>query len=103
MIPWGTIIVFAVGISLGTVLLETDGAAWLSNKAFGALGLETMPIIAVIALITAYNIIIHLGFVSATNLAATLITIFIALKLSMSLPVIDIGFVRILQFVIILG
>lgn len=103
MIPWGTIIVFAVGIALGTVLLETDGAAWLSNKAFGVFGLETMPIIATIALLTAFNIIIHLGFASATSLAATLIPIFIALTASMSLPVNEVGFVLIQQFVISFG
>ena len=40
LIPWGTIIVFAVGIALGTILLDTQGAQWLSNKVFGAMGLK---------------------------------------------------------------
>ena len=34
-IPWGTIIVFGVGISLGNVLLKTGAAQWLSDKTFG--------------------------------------------------------------------
>ncbi|MCB6745898.1 anion permease, partial [Anaerostipes hadrus] len=79
LIPWGTVIVFAVGISLGTVLLDTHGAQWLSNKIFSSLGLETMPLIATIALVSLFNILIHLGFASATSLSSALIPIFIAL------------------------
>ena len=33
-VPWGTIIVFAVGISLGSVLLSTGAATWLANGFF---------------------------------------------------------------------
>ena len=51
-IPWGTIIVFGVGISLGNVLLKTGAAQWLSDQTFGVLGLKHLPIIATIALIT---------------------------------------------------
>ena len=91
-IDWGTLIVFAVGISLGTILLNTQGATWLSDKVFGSLGLDTMPIVATIALVSVFNIIIHLGFASATSLASALIPVFIAL--SMTLPVSnEVGFV----------
>ena len=101
-IPWGTIIVFAVGIALGTVLLNTGGAAWLSDTVFGSLGLNTMPILATIALVTIFNILIHLGFASATSLASALIPVFIAL--ATTLPDINqIGFVLIQQFVISFG
>ena len=30
-IPWGTIVLFGIGISLGTALLQTKGAAWLAD------------------------------------------------------------------------
>src|SRR5690606_15823909 len=101
-IDWGTIIVFAVGISLGTVLLNTKGAMWLSDSIFGSLGLDSMPILATIALVTAFNILIHLGFASATSLASALIPVFIAL--SVTLPNVDhIGFVLVQQFVICFG
>lgn len=101
-IDWGTLIVFAVGISLGTILLNTQGASWLSNKVFGSLGLDTMPIVATIALVSVFNILIHLGFASATSLASALIPIFIAL--SVTLPgTNEIGFVIIQQFVICFG
>ncbi len=103
-IDWGTLIVFAVGISLGSTLLTTKGAAWLSDTIFGSLGLDTMPLLATIALVTIFNIIIHLGFASATSLASALIPVFIALSLTLPLPVENqIGFVIIQQFVICFG
>lgn len=70
LIPWGTIIVFTVGISLGTILLNTEGAQWLSDTVFGSIGLDSLPILATIALLTAFTILIHLGFASATSLAS---------------------------------
>jgi len=103
LIPWGTIIVFAVGIALGTILLDTQGAQWLSTKVFGAMGLENMPILATIALLALFNILIHLGFASATSLASALIPIFIALTTTISLDVNEVGFVLIQQFVISFG
>lgn len=103
LIPWGTIIVFAVGISLGTILLNTEGAQWLSDTVFGSIGLDSMPILATIALLTAFNILIHLGFASATSLASALIPVFIALATTIQLDVDQIGFVLIQQFVISFG
>ena len=103
LIPWGTIIVFAVGIALGTVLLNTQGAQWLSDAVFGSLELDSMPILATIALVTAFNILIHLGFASATSLASALIPVFIALATTITLDVDQIGFVLLQQFVISFG
>ena len=103
LIPWGTIIVFAVGISLGTILLNTDGAQWLSDAVFGSIGLDSMPILATIALLTAFNILIHLGFASATSLASALIPVFIALATTLTMNVDEVGFVLIQQFVISFG
>lgn len=103
LIPWGTIVVFAVGISLGTILLDTQGAQWLSDKVFGSMGLDKMPILATIALLALFNILIHLGFASATSLSSALIPIFIALTTTIALDVNEIGFVLIQQFVISFG
>ncbi|UXR69403.1 anion permease [Staphylococcus sp. IVB6246] len=102
-IPWGTIIVFGVGISLGNVLLQTTAAQWLSDKTFGLMGLENMPLIATIALISLFNILIHLGFASATSLSSVLIPVFISLASTLSLGDHAIGFVLIQQFVISFG
>lgn len=103
LIPWGTIIVFAVGIALGTILLDTTGAQWLSDKVFGAMGLDHMPLLATIALLSLFNILIHLGFASATSLSSALIPIFIALAQTIALDVNEVGFVLIQQFVISFG
>lgn len=104
LINWGTLIVFAIGISLGTVLLDTGGAEWLSEKTFASLGLENMPLIATIALVSLFNILIHLGFASATSLASALIPVFIALAISLPYPDdVSVGFVVIQQFVISFG
>ncbi|QDQ00360.1 DASS family sodium-coupled anion symporter [Lysinibacillus fusiformis] len=102
-IPWGTIIVFAVGIMLGTVLLNTEGATWLSDTVFGSLGLDAMPILATIAIVTLFNILIHLGFASATSLASALIPVFIVLASTLTANVDQVGFVIVQQFVISFG
>ncbi|MBL7572690.1 DASS family sodium-coupled anion symporter [Staphylococcus saccharolyticus] len=102
-IPWGTIIVFGVGISLGNVLLKTGAAQWLSDQTFGLMGLKYLPIIATIALVTIFNILIHLGFASATSLASALIPVFISLASTLNLGDHAIGFVLIQQFVISFG
>jgi sodium-dependent dicarboxylate transporter 2/3/5 len=102
-INWGTIIVFAIGISLGTVLLRTGAAQWLSDVTFGAMGLSSMPLLAVIALVSIFNILIHLGFASATSLASALIPVFIALTTTLNLGDSSLGFVLIQQFVICFG
>lgn len=102
-INWGTIIVFAIGISLGTVLLRTGAAQWLSDVTFGAMGLDALPLVGVIALVSIFNIIIHLGFASATSLASALIPVFIALTTTLNMGDSSLGFVLIQQFVICFG
>ncbi|MCY1627141.1 SLC13 family permease [Staphylococcus pettenkoferi] len=102
-IPWGTVIVFGVGISLGNVLLQTGAAQWLSDKTFGLIGLDNYPIVVTIALISLFNILIHLGFASATSLASALIPVFISLTSTLHLGDQSIGFVLIQQFVISFG
>lgn len=103
LVSWGTLIVFAVGISLGTFLLDTGAASWLSEQTFGAMGLDSMPLLATIALVSLFNILIHLGFASATSLASALIPVFIALSTTIAAGDASIGFVVIQQFVICFG
>ena len=102
-VSWGTLIVFAIGISLGSFLLDTGAATWLSEKTFGLMGLDSLPILATIALVSLFNILIHLGFASATSLASALIPVFIALASTLDVPNGGIGFVVIQQFVICFG
>lgn len=104
MVNWGTLIVFAIGISLGTLLLNSGAAEWLSSNTFEAMGLSAMPLIATIAIVSLFNIIIHLGFASATALSSALIPVFIVLAMSIpGLPEQGVGFVLIQQFVICFG
>ncbi len=102
-VSWGTLIVFAIGISLGSFLLNTGAATWLSEQTFGAMGLDNLPILATIALVSLFNILIHLGFASATSLASALIPVFIALASTLAVPDQGLGFVIIQQFVICFG
>ncbi len=103
-IPWGTLVVFATGISLGTVLLSTEGATWLSTNTFEVMGLTGMSIVGLVALLAIFNILIHLGFASATSLASALIPIIIALVVSMEPTSFNgPGLVIIMQFVISFG
>ncbi|MBN4844995.1 anion permease, partial [Staphylococcus sp. EG-SA-29] len=89
---------------LGSVLLSTGAASWLSEKTFSAMGLAQLPLLATIALVSAFTILIHLGFASATSLSSALIPVFIALAQSLpGLPDQGIGFVVIQQFVICFG
>lgn len=104
LVDWGTVLVFGIGISLGTVLLSSGGAAWLSDQTFGRLGLDQYPLLVTIAVVAAFSIIIHLGFASATSLASALMPVVIALTVTLGLSQQQsVGFALIQQFVISIG
>jgi solute carrier family 13 (sodium-dependent dicarboxylate transporter), member 2/3/5 len=64
-------------------------------------GLDEVTLVATIALVAIFSILIHLGFASATSLASALIPVFIALALTLGISQDQqIGFVLIQQFVI---
>jgi len=66
--PWGAVVLFAVGISVGTALLRTRAAGWLADLIDGGLGLEQASAFAMLMLLllSAFLIQVHLGFSSAT-------------------------------------
>jgi anion transporter len=103
-IPWGTILLFGVGISLGTALLQTKGAGWLAAVVVSALHLETAAALLVLAVLAAFLIVIHLGFASATALASAIIPIVISILQQMKTPGINVlGMTLLLQFVVSFG
>jgi anion transporter len=103
-IPWGTLVLFGVGISLGSALLSTKAAAWIAKLVVATFGLQTLPVVAIIAVLAAFLIVIHLGFASATALAAAMIPIVISVLQSVKTPGINIvGVTMILQYVISFG
>lgn len=85
LVPWGTVVLFAASVSLGVLLSKTGAAAWLAQVTLGQLGLASASIVVVIASLSAFAIILHLGFASATGLASTLIPIMMAF--AQTLPV----------------
>jgi anion transporter len=103
-IPWGTVVLFGVGISLGSALLSTKAAGWMANNLVAMFGLQTMPALMILMVLAAFLIIIHLGFASATALAAAMIPIVISILQSIKTPGINIvGMTMILQYVVSFG
>ncbi len=104
MIPWGTIVLFGVGISLGTALLQTQAAAWLANLIVSWFGLNQLSVLAILAVMSAFLIIVHLGFASATALASSMIPIIIAVLQKVQTGGVNVvGMTLILQFVVSFG
>ena len=103
-IPWGTVVLFGVGISLGTALLQTKGATWLADIVVAQFGLKEATALFVLAVMGLFLIVIHLGFASATALAAAMIPIVIAVLQGVATPGINvIGLTLLLQFVVSFG
>ena len=102
--PWGTVVLFAVGISVGTALLRTNAAGWLADLIVQNLGLQQASAFAILMLLSLFLIVIHLGFASATALASTMIPIIISVLMAVQTPGINvIGMTMLLQFVVSFG
>lgn len=102
--PWGTVMLFAVGISVGTALLQTKAAAWLANLIVQNLGLANASAFVVFVLLSAFLIVVHLGFASATALASAIIPIVISVLIALKSPDLNIvGMTMLLQFVVSFG
>lgn len=103
-IPWGTLVLFGIGISLGTALLQTKAAGWLADIIVRNLGLADSPAFAIVALMSLFLIVVHLGFASATALASAMIPIMIGVLQAIKTPGLNlIGMTMILQFVVSFG
>jgi solute carrier family 13 (sodium-dependent dicarboxylate transporter), member 2/3/5 len=103
-IPWGTVILFGVGISLGTALLQTKGATWLADLVVAEFGLKMASALFVLGVMSLFLVVIHLGFASATALASAMIPIVIAVLQNIATPGINIvGMTMVLQFVVSFG
>lgn len=103
-IPWGTVILFGVGISLGSALLSTKAATWLAQLIVQTVGLQAMSAFLILAILAAFLTVIHLGFASATALASAMIPIVISILQSVKTPGINIvGMTMLLQYVVSFG
>lgn len=103
-IPWGTVVLFGVGISLGAALLQTKGASWLADIVVAQFGLKQATAMFILAVMALFLIIIHLGFASATALASAMIPIVIAVLQSVGTETTNVvGMTMLLQFVVSFG
>ncbi|HEY4663610.1 MAG TPA: DASS family sodium-coupled anion symporter [Comamonas sp.] len=102
--PWGTVVLFSVGIAMGSALLKTQAAPWLAKLIVENLGLVNASAFAILMLLSLFLIVIHLGFASATALASTMIPIVISVLQAVETPGINpIGMTMLLQFVVSFG
>ncbi len=103
-IPWGTVVLFGIGISLGTALLQTKGATWLADIVVAEFGLKQATAMFILAVMSLFLVVIHLGFASATALAAAMIPIVIAVLQGVATPGLNlVGMTMLLQFVVSFG
>jgi len=103
-IPWGTVVLFGIGISLGTALLQTRGAVWLADLVVAEFGLKQATSLFILAVMSLFLIVIHLGFASATALASAMIPIVIAVLQGVATPGLNVvGMTMLLQFVVSFG
>jgi anion transporter len=103
-INWGTLILFGVGISLGSALLSTHAAEWLAGEIVMLFHLESAAVFTVVSVLALFLITVHLGFASATGLAAAIIPIVIAVLNKLGVPSEGIvGLTVILQLVVSFG
>jgi len=103
-IGWGTLLVFGIGISMGSALLSTKAAMWMANHLVETFGLAGSTVFTVFAVMALFLIVIHLGFASATAVASAVIPVVIAVLQSLKiegLNVVDIT--MLLQFVVSFG
>jgi solute carrier family 13 (sodium-dependent dicarboxylate transporter), member 2/3/5 len=104
LIPSGTIVLFGVGIGLGTALLQTQAAQWLASLIVQWFGLNQLAGIGILAVMALFLVVIHLGFASATALASTMIPIIIAIMQKVQTPGISVlGMTLLLQFAVSFG
>lgn len=103
-INWGTVVLFGVGISLGNALLSTKAATWLANVIVNTFDLSNSTTIMVLAIMALFLVIVHMGFASATGLAAAIIPIIISVLQQLKTPGVNvIGMTMILQYVVSFG
>ena len=103
-IAWGTLFLFGIGISLGSAIISTKAGVWLAMAIVPFFGLSHAPALLIVLTLAAFLIIIHLGFASATGLAAAMIPVIIEMLKNISTPGLNvIGMTMILQYVVSFG
>lgn len=102
-IPWGTVIVFGIGISLGTALLTTQAGQWLGQQVVVHTNLDAFGPLGIFAILGAFLILIHLGFASATALTSAMLPIMISVLAALPGEFHRLGMTMLLGFVMSYG
>ena len=82
-------------------MLQTTAATWLANIVVAAFGLKNATALFILAVMSLFLVVIHLGFASATALASAMIPIVIAVLKGVATPGINV--IGMLQFVVSFG
>jgi anion transporter len=85
-VDWGTILLFAAGISLGEALLNSGAAIWLAKTALGGLGLEKMSPEIMMLIIAIALLLIRFAFASITSATAALVPTTLGFLISLNNP-----------------
>ena len=64
LVPWGTLLLFAVGISIGTVLISTGAAKWVAEMTLSRMGVASM---SVLGMVMVQQFVVSFGFLLPVN------------------------------------
>ena len=102
-IPWGTLVLFGISISLGTAMLKMHAASWLAGIIAATLGLDQYSVFMIVAMLGGFLIIVHLGFASATALTSSMLPILISIFQGLDQVTNPMGLTLIMQTLITFG
>ncbi len=102
--PWGIVIQLGVGVGLGIELLKTGAAGWLASFVVNEFGVQQLSIFAILAILWAFLIVVHLGFASGAAMATTMIPVMLSVLQQANIPPNKIaGMTMLLAFVTSVG
>jgi solute carrier family 13 (sodium-dependent dicarboxylate transporter), member 2/3/5 len=104
LVPWGTLLLFGVGVGLGSALVDTGAARWVADTTLSRLGVATLSPLAMIAVLGVVNLAVHQGFASAAGLASALLPVFLAFFTALDRPDAPaLGMTLVQQFLVSVG
>lgn len=102
-LPWGTLVLFGVSISLGNAMWKMKSAGWLAEIISTTFGLGSYTPLAIIMVLGLFLLIVHLGFASASALTSSMLPILISIFQGLPQITNVVGITLIMQFFISLG
>jgi anion transporter len=104
LVPWGTLLLFGVGVGLGSALVETGAARWVADTTLARLGIAQWSPLAMIAGLGVLTLAVHQGFASAASLASAILPVFLAFFAALDRPEAPaLGMTLVQQFLVSVG